>query len=205
MRDYSWADDDLLCNEPIPTEATARRVALAATAVVLEREDPNDARMLVCNPHPETWNSWMLPYGAYIIDAPVDAMELRTFGALSSYLRHLRRTRLVSYRESAANQIRETLGVATVMLADDAIYHNYSLKFSKTAGVWTAYLFSYHLCTLPRATPPRIAAAWIPLQSGVAQIVANKRFLDVPVADNVTALLAKAGIVKSLIAGAPAR
>ena len=66
---------------------------------------------------------------------------------------------------------------------------NFSLKFSKTANIWTAYCFIYHLCHAGQEASPEVQTIWLSLKdSNISAIVASEKIDNLAVADNVLSL-----------------
>src|SRR4051794_22689548 len=58
----------------INDENIPRRLALTLTCLFFRGSQRR--KLLVCNPHPDTWNTWMLPYGAVSADVSAGTFAL---------------------------------------------------------------------------------------------------------------------------------
>jgi hypothetical protein len=187
MKDYSWQVTDPISQEPIPPESLPTRFALTATGLVLDG-NAEQRRLLLCNRHPDTWNNWQLPYGTLVMDMKFNS--LKSFGNLSECMQRIKEKYSIEYSKVAFTQVREVLEVDNITFNPKPCFENFSLKFSKSAFVWTAYYFRYHCCKLPMVQHPKIAHVWLPLDRIIlANIMDHGQFEGLPVADNVVALL----------------
>jgi hypothetical protein len=112
------------------------RLANAVTAV-----SGRAGELLVLNPHPETWNNWQLPYASFSNELD-RSVEARTFQELETVLQRTLDLASSETRTRAEREIAASLGVKA-HLGEASIAETYALRFSKTAGVWTAYRFAY--------------------------------------------------------------
>jgi hypothetical protein len=206
VTDFTWNDDDgSILDSTIPSDCQPSRFALTATAVIV-RPNLASPELLVCNPHPESWNNWLLPYGSLTIDKSDTDDSGATFRALSSFLQQLRNRERDAYDRAGIDGVQKMLGVGNISLALDAFFENYSLKFSKTANVYTAYLFSYHQTMEQLEASPACPFAWIPLSTAERmRLVEQRSFEQLPIADNVIALLTNEAAVQRLISSLSAR
>lgn len=166
-QDYSW--DDLADPRTIGSESVPVRFALTAP-VVVRREDGD---VLLIDPHPPgTWDTWMFPYASLVLtlDQVIKAgvpsthpvLTLSgdsTLGELGRALIDLRAALKEQYESAVSEGINSVLPELHYSDWDQVICENFSLKFSPTSGVYTAYLFQY---IAQAATPrPTIPTRWL--------------------------------------------
>lgn len=146
--EFNWKTDD----ESIPSaaigDAVPDRATLAQTCIVV-----NEAKeVLLIDPHPAgTWETWMFPYSSFILanevirDGFPEARFLRlsrgsalsdVSDALVQILEHYER----EYQEAVLDGMNQVVP-ELVGLAADIVSVDYSLKYSKTSGSYTAYRF----------------------------------------------------------------
>ncbi|HBB18400.1 MAG TPA: hypothetical protein DCZ97_15895 [Syntrophus sp. (in: bacteria)] len=190
MKDYSWSKGDQSCYMMVPQESIPARVALTATGVVTKRPSQGSGvHLLLCNPHPDSWNSWMLPYGSLAVE-PSDLEVGVTFGVLAAIMEDLRNREAGSYEAKALAEVKKLAGMADYGFRLEEALANFSLKFSKSANVWTAYCFAYHISQDGEKAKPSVQATWLSLDDKTVKDVLNsKQFNGLAVADNVLALL----------------
>lgn len=152
-KDFSWEDPS--DRTRIGSDAVPVRFALTAPQVVMRL----DGRFLLVDPHPAgTWESWMFPYASYVaaaeqvskrmIDSGVPDLGLTGESTLHDVTRSLRRVRQSfqsEYEAAILDGVKNSLPELSEMSIGSAFYENYSLKFSKSAGAYTAYVFEYFL------------------------------------------------------------
>lgn len=187
MKDYSWQVSDPLSQEPIPPESLPTRFALTAAGLVLDG-NAEQRRLLLCNRNPDTWNNWQLPYGTLVMD--MKFKSIKSFVNLSECIQIIKEKYSIDYSKVAFAQICEVLEVDTITFNPKPCFENFSLKFSKSALVWTVYYFRYYCCKLPIVQLSNIDYVWLPLdRKTVTNIIGHDQFKGRPVADNVVALL----------------
>ena len=195
MSEDSWCSRDDESKNTVPEESLPKRVALTATGVVTKRQSDGTAMLLLCNPHPDSWNSWMLPYGSLAMDVK-DMGSNVTFGRLGKYMEDLRRQHIGSYEEKALTQVRQLVGLPEAKFDIEPELSNFSLKFSKSANVWTAYCFVYHRCQAGHDANPSVQVTWLMLnEETISAVATNKKLEGLTVADNVLLLLKAKNIV----------
>lgn len=194
----SWTTSDreeLL--RTVPDESRPERVALTGTAV-FRRSSSSRMEILLANPHPETWNNWLLPYGSLVLESPREAKAAKNLGALTSEMRSMRDVHFQDYRRAVAKQLGDMFDVDHVALEEHVFFENFSLKFSKSAKVWTAYCFGYHLA-LTDLVEAKCEVVWLPLDvSTVQEVLDREHYADRPVADNIVSLLQNRAVLRSL-------
>lgn len=196
MNEYSWRIGDSLCNNALPNLPS--RVALTATGVITRQERGGAKSLLLCNPHPDSWNSWMLPYGSLALD--IGELPTQTsFGELTETMESLRRQNADMYESKALAQVRDMVGLPTGEFHIEPRISNYSLKFSKSANVWTCYCFTYHICRAGENAQPNVKAEWLMLNDQeVSTVLSSKKLAGLVVADNVALLLKEREAMKLL-------
>ncbi len=189
MSEYSWRKEDESSKTNVPVESFPKRVALTATGVITNRQTVGKTTLLLCNPHPDTWNSWMLPYGSLAID--VEAVDqTMSFGKLAEYMEKLREENIENYERKALAQVCQLVGLQQERFDYEPNLSNFSLKFSKSANVWTAYCFAYHIYREGQSAKPNVQATWLTLNDEKVTSLVKDGMLDgLAVADNVLSLL----------------
>jgi hypothetical protein len=141
--EYNWTSDDIgtdVVSTRLPPEFLPERCALSYLAV--DEHHPGTVRLAVV--HPESFGTWMFPYGGLRIDDPVELRDSRTLGDLASALELLsenHRSEAVPAIERELSEYFDAFGVNDL---GESAFTSYSLKYSKNANVWTAYVFRYH-------------------------------------------------------------
>jgi hypothetical protein len=187
MKDYSWQVSDPISQEPIPPESLPTRFALTAAGLVLDG-NAGQRRLLLCNCNPDTWNNWQLPYGTLVMD--IKLKSLKSFYNLSECMQIIKDKYSIDYSKVAFAQLCEVLEVDNITFNQKPCFENFSLKFSKSAFVWTVYYFRYYFIKLPIVQLHNIAYAWLPWDiKTVTSFIDHGQFNGLPVADNIVALL----------------
>lgn len=131
----------------------------------------------------------MLPYGSLAV-GPSNLPANITFGGLAEVMDSLREREMREYKEKALAAVRELAGMTACKFRLDPALSNYSLKFSKSANMWTAYCFAYHLSTEGSMAEPSVKATWLSLDDlAITRALDVKQIDGFPIADNVLALL----------------
>jgi hypothetical protein len=165
--DYTW--DNSTDSRVIGKDAIPLRFALTAPVVV----ESANSDVLLIDPHPPgTWDTWMFPYASLVltIDQIADRSlppehaifrlsESTTLGELASALVQLRSALRDEYEAAISDGINSVLPDLKYSDWDSVVYENFSLKFSHTSGVYTAYLFQYIRQTGTPATD--VPSKWI--------------------------------------------
>ncbi len=187
MKDYSWQVSDPISQEPIPPESLPTRFALTAAGLVLDG-NAEQRRLLLCNRNPDIWNNWQLPYGTLVMDMKFNS--IKSFGNLSDCMQKIKEQYSIDYSKVAFTQVREVLEGDNITFDRKPCFENFSLKFSKSALVWTVYYFRYYCGKSPVVQNHSIVYVWLPLdRKTLANIMEHGQFKGLPVADNVVALL----------------
>src|SRR4051812_43965993 len=80
-----FGPEDLGDDRPIVSEASIpTRAALTTVGIFIRSSQDNrpNRTILLCNPHPDTWNTWMFPYSSRTLDVEGDftaGMNARQF------------------------------------------------------------------------------------------------------------------------------
>lgn len=142
---YSWnllgSASSVNAEDAPPAGLELSRYALSFLLVPVTF-DPH-ASLTVVNPHPESWNTYMFPYGGVRIEDETTALPA-TFKEISNRLHALIGSRRRDYFESASRELSETFDSIPDLDNLVPVYRNYSLKFSASAEMWTAYMFTYY-------------------------------------------------------------
>ncbi|MCP4650473.1 MAG: hypothetical protein GY853_10390 [PVC group bacterium] len=187
MQDYVWEKNQI--DEKIPVEIIPTRIAIAALAVFLSN-DEEKRKLLIANPHPESWNSWMLPYGSIIIDNSKLCNNDITFIELESILDITKVENINKLTSESNMQINQYFEEDIFHLPRTSELINYSLKYSKSSNKWTAYSFNYYMINLNEIVNPKCAFEWISLAgSNISQIVNAGKYKDVKLESNLQYLL----------------
>ena len=70
--------------------------------------------------------------------------SLKSFGNLSECMQRIKEKYSIDYSKVALHELREVLGVDNITFNPKQCFENFSLKFSKSAFVWTVYYFRYY-------------------------------------------------------------
>ena len=145
MQSYSWncmgTVSSSQADDAVPADVEVSRFALSFLLVPVSIGA--DPRLTIVNPHPDSWNTFMFPYGGIRVDDPTPP-GYTSLGDLSSRLDELVRTRREDYLVSAGRELGSLFAGVPDLRTLVPVYRNYSLKFSASAKVWTAYVFTYH-------------------------------------------------------------
>ena len=193
MSEYTWSvSETKKIAKKIPIHCIPARFALTATVVVRQTRE-GICSILLCNPRPDSWNNWLLPFGALVLNRPDTFQSAPTFKDISSYITSLRNKEKNKYTSIASEEISKMLGVRVEedTLKNNPFLENFSLKYSKTANVWTAYFFSYYIIPTSLDKKPQCSTIWFPLKKEfIEKVTRLKQYSNLPVAGNVLALLA---------------
>lgn len=198
MNEYTWKLGDSLSGQKLPKKSFPKRIALTATAVIIKTKD--EGSLLLCNPHPESWNNWQMPYGSLALEAPSLPPGI-TFNQLAQSIEQLKTKNAEKYETDALGQIRSMLGWSSFKFVTLPKLCNFSLKYSKTANTWTAYSFEYHLCRDLENIKSELQVTWVSLDSkSLQRLATSSTFEGHAVADNVLALLETPALIKESLA-----
>lgn len=194
---YSWNFLDGSAVNPqtaLPGEVGVKRFALSHILVPF-RNYPNRSIALI-NLHPDSWDSFMLPYGGLRLEEPEAATDAKTFADLSEVLHVLIADNLDGYLEGAERELSAYYSELPELRETPPLYRNYSLKFSKSAGQWTAYVFTYHAAPLSSLVPSDLPRAEVPMESAsISQALSEEAIAGTKLEENVVALL-RSGLIK---------
>jgi hypothetical protein len=189
--EYEWTiNAGRLLSESVPAESLPQRAAITGIGVVIAGRGPR-MKLLLCNPHASSWNNWLLPYGSITEPFALDtSKESKTFKDLSENLIAILKEHRHEYNQSIFKAIGEMLGWDGLQFDREVFFSSYSLKYSKTANVWTAYLFNYHKCHARSDKKPGVPTTWLPLnRTAIAAISKSAHYDGLPVAPNVITLV----------------
>jgi hypothetical protein len=198
--DYEWLPGK--GQTSVEPDHQPRRLAATITALIGDA----DGRLLLLNPHPDSWNNWQLPYASITrdLEQPLKAATLETIEAALTQAVDLGDP---ATQQQATEQIAALLGNATVTLASRPALETFALRYSKTANVWTAYRFAY-IAGAANATSTAIAHTWLdPADDQLATLLQTKELDGLAVSDNILTILADAQsrkIVTETLARPPA-
>ncbi|SRR6266851_4386470 len=194
---YSWnfvGDNEVDPHANLPADISIRRFALSYILVPF-RSYPHRSITAV-NLHPDTWNSLMLPYGGLRLDEATAAADAKTFADLSRCLHNLIIGNLDGYLEGARRELSAYYSEVADLTEVPPLYRNYSLKFSKSASQWTAYVFTYHAAPVSLLTAPGLQRAEVRMEAAsIEQALKEERVAGTKLEENVVALL-RSGLVE---------
>jgi hypothetical protein len=194
---YSWN----FLGDPSETEASAplpdvQVERFALSHILVPFVGYPSAAITAVNIHPDTWNSLMFPYGGLRLDDAKAAAGAATFADLAGVLRGLIDTNAGAYLDGARAELREYFTELPELESLAPVYRNFSLKFSKSAEKWTAYVFTYHPCPESLLAVPADSRRRIPLDTAAVAAAVSANQLDgIALEENVAALL-QSGIVR---------
>jgi hypothetical protein len=132
----------------------------------------------------------MFPYGGLRIDDAETAKGAKTFGDLTQTLHTLVARSIERYLEGARTELLQYFSDIPDLTSAAPVYRNYSLKFSKSASKWTAYIFTYHTAPMANLKTQELETAGIPLNdSQVDRTLATGAISKTPLEENVVAFL----------------
>jgi len=185
MSEFNWRAENGSSNDKVPIESIPQRVALTATGIVMSPRTESGRSILLCNPHPESWNSWMLPYGSIQLDE-IEVNKGVTFMELARFMIDVKNEHITEFRNTAFGQIIVTAGLRQTQSSDDPLLANFSLKYSKSANKWTLYYFNYFIFKDIDEVSPIVAAEWLQLIGREYEDVIKTRiFRGLKLAENV--------------------
>lgn len=174
--------------DQLPTGIVVERFALSC--ILMPYTNLPTRAITVVNLHPESWNSFMFPYGGLRLDDAQAAKEARTFADLSNTIHRLTSANLREYLAKASEELLAYYSDIPDLGQLAPIYRNYSLKFSKSANKWTAYMFTYHPCPLSLLMAEALAHNEIGLNAGaVATAIRTQQLDGTDLEENVVAFL----------------
>lgn len=184
-KEYNWAKGSKE-GTSVPPRHTPTRAALTAVGVITRADKRSE--LLLVNPHPDTWDSWMLPYASMTLPFELSDDQV-TLSAIERALGDLIADHGDAYEKNALEELGKAVGDTALAFAERPIFENFSLKYSKSAEVWTAYAFRYHAAEA-ESLQPTIDCVWIPLTAErIAELASAARVDGKEVAGNVLALL----------------
>jgi len=195
---FSWnlldVPSETQLSDRLPTGVVVERFALSY--ILMPFSNYPHRAITAVNLHPDTWNSFMFPYGGLRIDDSEAAGGAETFQQLTAALHGLVARNLDAYLAEAKNELLAYYSDVPNLYETAPVYRNYSLKFSKSADKWTAYIFTYHPCPLTLLAAPGLARGEIPMTAAaVSSAVQTRQLSGVSLEENVVALL-QADIMK---------
>ena len=202
MTEYNWTSNDLeILSNSIPGEHLPTRFALTGTMFFTKKlPGHSQSEILLCNPHPDSWNNWLLPYGAFTLESSLESISSPTFDSLSSFLKAQLSQNSSNYKSKIQDDVSKLLGLNYVIeLESEPLHTNFSLKFSKTSSVWTAYYFLYHKTVSQLNEQPVCQHIWLPLnEQELSGIQSDQTYQGLKVAGNVVELLANPRVLTHL-------
>lgn len=137
MDTIAWleGDEGLL----VPEDALPQRFALSFVVV-----PTRGTTITLVNPHPDTWNTWMFPYGGARLELAAVARCVSNTEDLQSELERLVEKYREDYQASAVVELERYFVTPPDVTDLRPFFRTFSLKYSKTSKSWTAYRFSYH-------------------------------------------------------------
>lgn len=166
MIEYTWTST----SDSTEIEVAQQPSRFALTTPTVFRDDVG--RVLLVDPNPAgTWETWMLPFASRTYSREsvgtrtglwndTGEMGRPTLGGISQILVGLRAADSDEYLRGVTQHLAD-LGVSR-SAPFEPLHENYSLKFSKTANVYTAYAFQYILI-LEAGPEPEVPFRWIDL------------------------------------------
>jgi len=195
-KEYSWnliGESEIDPHNDLP-DISIQRFALSH--ILIPFRDYPYRSITMINLHPDTWNALMLPYGGLRIDNPMAASGVKTFMDLSHSLHDLITDNLNDYLEGARRELSAYYSEVADLSEIPPLYRNYSLKFSKSANQWTAYVFTYHAAPISLLTAAGLQRAELRMKpASIRQALQEKRVEQTKLEENVVAIL-KSGIVE---------
>lgn len=200
MADYSWKLGDELGKQEVPSACRPVRFALTAPQCIIR----GGRELLLIDPHPAgTWMNWMLPYASLVptleeleskLPGATSQLEIvRTFDELSEFLRTVRSRLLDDYRGNIVQEVNNVLPQISKGWDGESFFENYSLKFSKTADAYTAYVFEYYRMDVNQLSV-QLPHIWVPLDGASAWLADASHLEGRTVSSNVDDLL-EAGVI----------
>ncbi|WP_405432292.1 hypothetical protein [Micromonospora sp. NBC_00617] len=189
---YSWNffgdPSETEPSDRLPSDVKIERFALSFILVPFNNFPAPS--ITAVNIHPDTWNTLMFPYGGLRLDDAEVASDASTFHDLSAVLRRLIGANLDDYLSGARTELAEYYSQVPDLKDLAPVYRNFSLKFSKSAEKWTAYIFTYHPCPLSQLAVPDVARREIPLtKDRIGEALKTNQVEGVSLEENVAALL----------------
>lgn len=184
MSEYTW-DDSMSdwIDKKIKSDSLPKRIAITKTAALTRRNSAYGTQLLLWNPHPESWNNWQFPYIS--ITEPWIEPQIHTFGELSAVLKRTH-TLLSNSPELELKKLEKVIGVSIDSFEPKPVAISYSLKYSKSATVWTAYIFAYHIGHLTSNGVLQAQHEWLALRSPqTREALVSGTLNNLPLADNV--------------------
>lgn len=189
---FSWnflrGPSDTSSADPIPPDISVERFALSC--ILMPYTNFPTRAITAVNLHPDSWNSFMFPYGGLRLDDENAAKGASTFAGLSEAIHRLTSANMGDYLAKAREELLAYYSDIPDLRQLAPVYRNYSLKFSKSANKWTAYMFTYHPCPLSLLRADDLAHAEVILTpSAVATAIATQQLDGTDLEENVVAFL----------------
>jgi hypothetical protein len=181
--DYEWAPGQ--SQQAINADQRPQRLAATLTAFI---SDSSRARLLLLNPHPDSWNNWQLPYESIVHDLP-EPLPAHTVADIELAASQATNLGDPAVLREGAEQISKLLGGSTITLQPSPVLETFALRYSKTANVWTAYRFAYLMASAHDAQAS-VASTWLDLDlSALTAILDTNQLEGLPLSDNVATIL----------------
>lgn len=189
---YSWnlteESSEVSPNDLVPDNVKVERFALSY--ILMPFCNYPQRTITTVNLHPDTWNSFMFPYGGLRIEDSEAAAGAASFRDLSKSLHQLIRLNLEPYLTEAHKELSAYYSEVPDLHNVAPIFRNYSLKFSKSADQWTAYIFTYHTCAEGLLAAPGVTRGKIKLTPEEVKAAQDSKQIEgVSLEENVVAFL----------------
>lgn len=141
-------------------ELAPEDMALTATAIPIRRSK-SELEIMLCNPSPDSWNSWMFPYGSQKFRTePTTNFAAMTLIDVENFVDEL--------SGATEDQKSERLdGLASMLGTNSCDLKKFETvfeaKISKSSNKLTMYVFEYYYFIINEPLVPEIEFAWIGL------------------------------------------
>jgi hypothetical protein len=158
-------------NSILDTSIVPIRAVMTLTGVFTRRMEGMDC-VLLCNPHPETWNTWMFPYASRVVDPQGAFVAGMDCADVVAVLKSLWSTNPSVFEATAAEVIAMVGGKSKT---ESFLFHeDYAIRYSKSANCWSAYDFHYYSFANAEVIEDNaIEQAWVRLNGSISQELYN--------------------------------
>lgn len=182
IKEYNWLPEDNLSID-IPKEHLPIRCALSYI-IVDESPSKNTFRLAIV--HPDTFGSWMFPYGGLRISDSDKIKNSKTLSDLTFALHDLINKSGENLTQAITKELSVYFDNFDFKNLPEPEYITYSLKYSANANVWTAYVFLYHRSNIFRWSNNEIKSFEVDMsQDNLKQLIESRYLNGIKIEGNV--------------------
>ncbi|RKF05357.1 hypothetical protein DEM25_017390 [Oceaniradius stylonematis] len=157
MQEFWSTNDDVQTRQNKFLKSEPEEIALTATCIYISRGRPE--KLLICNPSPDTWNSWMFPYGSQKMPSTPDlTLSGRSYFEVEDAVARLSSGETEFHKR--LSKLGEMSGHPTG-IQFQTLYTSFEFKTSKSSGLRTLYVFEYLIAKVDHEFEPAVEGVWV--------------------------------------------